>query len=124
MEVCMRDHTRRGLAHVAGRLLSGKSVSHVYDYSRGRYFNIGGKVSSDEVRVYDYERGAHLEGRRNGNHFGLYDYGDSVFIELTMKADRFRGYDYQTGSFFDGQVRGNDISLYDYQTAQFYEYSL
>ena len=120
----MNPNTRACVAFVAGRLISGQAASSVYDYSQSKYVSIDGNVKSNNVDVYDYDRGCHFGGSGNGKTFDLYDYGGSHHVELKINGSNFEGYDYGASCHFSGDVRGGDISLYDYGESTYFNYSL
>ncbi len=120
----MRDHTRRGVAYIVGRLAGNPSGS-VYDYRLRFSTSMAGSVDREGVHVYDYDRHAHLGGGRSGDGFSLYDDRDRVCILLSVSGpSRFRGYDFGTGSYFEAQVNGRNVEVYDHETRQFHNYGL
>lgn len=116
----MDRSTRACVAYVAGRLISGRQSSHVYDHSQSRHVSIGGSVSGSRVSVYDYDRGCHFGGSVGS----LYDYGPGAHISLSVDGNRFRGYDYGDGCHYSGTVNGSSISIYDYGESRHFSYSL
>lgn len=52
----MKACTRRSIAFVIAKLIN-KSVSSIYDYSEGRYFNFIGDITNTSVSFYDYNEG-------------------------------------------------------------------
>ncbi|ANC77389.1 hypothetical protein ABE65_011485 [Fictibacillus phosphorivorans] len=119
----MKKETRASVAYIALRLATGLKKSSVYDYSEGEYITIDGKVSVDNVDVYDYEIGCHVSGRSRNGQFDLYHYGNGNSIELKMKDNKFEGYDYDVSNHFSGTVSGKSLSLYDYEHSKYYDYS-
>jgi hypothetical protein len=108
----MRPNTRACIAYIAGRLVTGRNASSVYDYSQSKHILVSGTVEESRIQIYDYDRGCHFSGNRNGEKFSLYDYGDSHFVDLSLDGAKFKGYDYGTSSHFSGEVKGNSISIY------------
>jgi hypothetical protein len=119
MEVKMNANSRACIAYIAAGLCGSLGTS-VYDYSQSKHINISGNVESNNVGIYDCDRGCHISGTPNS----LYDYGNSAHIQLTMNGNQFSGYDYHTSSHFSGNVNGNSISIYDYETSSHYRYSV
>jgi hypothetical protein len=120
----MRDDTRRGVAYVVGRL-AGNASGAVYDHGVGCASNFAGDVDQDVVRVYDYERRAHLSGGRAGGGFSLFDHAAGARIHLSvLGGGRFVGYDYDTKSYFEVRAQARDVEVYDRTTGQRFNYSL
>ena len=82
----MKDPTRRAIAYIAGRLISGSNVSAVYDYIVSKYFNFSGDISPTAVSIYDHEQKCHISGSGtvSGNSISLYDYGYSEYFNYTI----------------------------------------
>src|SRR5262249_9745441 len=118
----MNAGTKACVAYITGRTISGRSSSHVYDYSRSTFVNISGNVGRS-VSIYDYERGCHIAGS-GGRHMSLYDYGVSGHVTLNISGNGFTGFDYDTSSHFQGNVNGNAVTLYDYSTGTWHNYTL
>lgn len=116
----MKDHTRRAVAYVAARLVSGQQASSVYDYATGRHVNFSGTVSSTNVNVFDYEQAAHISGSPPS----LFHYGNGAHLRLATQGTTFKGFDYDTGSHFTGRVNGRSVSLFDYETSTHYNYTV
>jgi len=115
----MNQNTRACVAYIAASL-NGASGSAVYDYSQSKHISISGSADTNNVNIYDYDRGCHVSGEPSN----LYDYGNSAHIQLNMNGTQFDGYDYHTSSHFSGDVNGNSVSIYDHETSSHYNYSI
>lgn len=120
----MEAHVRAAVAYVAGRLISGKQSSSVYDYSEGGHRSMSGQVTHDHVSVYDHVKSCHFSGSGGGSSFSLYHYGESSHVSLKIDGHSFSGYDYGTSSHYSGTVSGFSISLYDYSKGSHFSYSI
>jgi hypothetical protein len=117
---CMKADTRRAIAYIAGRAISGKTTSSVYDYGEGGHHSFSGAVSAVAANVYDYGSSCHVGGTLGS----LYHYGHGSHLQLTLKGKSFTGYDYDDASHFSGDVRGSSVTVYDYATGTHHQYSL
>jgi len=120
----MKEYTRRAIAYIAGRLISGSDVLAVYDYSVTKHFNFNGDISLIEVSVYDYEQKCYISGSGISRSYSLYHYGNQKYIDLNISDSGFDGYDYDSSKYFSGNVDGNSISLYDYEFSKYFNYIL
>lgn len=116
----MKTHTRRAVAYIAGRKVSGQTSGAVYDYQEGRYVNMSGNLTGSSLSAYDYDMGCHISGSGTS----LYHYGNCAHITLNLNAARFLGYDYDSQQHFSGNVNGRNVWLYDYETSTHYSYSI
>jgi hypothetical protein len=108
----MKADTRRAVAYIAGRAISGKTASSVYDYGEGGHHSFSGDVSAVAANVYDYGSSCHVGGQLGS----LYHYGHGSHLQLTLKGKSFTGYDYDDASDFSGDVHGSSVTVYDYPT--------
>ena len=116
----MNDNTRACIALIAVGLISGKKGSSVYDYTRSKHINISGNVDSNNVNIFDHDRGCHVSGSPGD----LYDYGNSAHVQLKINGNQISGYDYASSTHFSGSVNGSSVTIYDYETSSHHNYSV
>ncbi len=115
----MKSRTRRAIAYIAGRIVSGLSETNIYDSSDSQYYSMDGSVQADNLSVYDYTEKCYISGSLPN----LFHYGNEKALTLNMTGDKFTGYDYDESSSFSGSVSGNSISIYDGKTSPYFKYS-
>ena len=120
----MTPSVRACVAYVAGRLISGRTASSIYDCSACGHVSISGDVDDRKVSVYDYEHGCAFSGSGNRREFSLYHYGDRHQVSLKIDGDQFTGYDHGSMHPFEGGVSGGSITLYDSESGAYHSYSL
>ena len=121
----MKSHTRRGIAYIAGRLVSGKYSTTLRDDSEGKHFSFEGEVSVENgVSVYDYEQNCFIRGNSSKASFSLYHDGNANYIDLAIEGSTFKGHDKDSGAFFSGAVDGDFITVRDDEYSQDFKYAI
>lgn len=116
----MKSHTRRAVAYIAARLISGRNSGAVYDYSISSHVSFSATISGNRISAYDYDQSCHVGGSLPN----LYHYGNSAHLSVKLAGAHFKGYDYDTSSHYSGTVNGRSISIYDYEHSQHFNYSI
>lgn len=58
----MHPKLRTCIVYVAGRLITGRDASSIYDDSRAKNISIAGTVTPEKIDVFDRDRGCYLSG--------------------------------------------------------------
>lgn len=103
----MKSQTRRAVAYIAARLISGRNSGSVYDYSISSHVSFSATISDNRISAYDYDQSCHIGGSLPN----LYHYGNSAHLSLTIAGTHFKGYDYDTSSHYSGKINGRSISI-------------
>ncbi|UCG77226.1 MAG: hypothetical protein JSV21_06420 [Nitrospirota bacterium] len=120
----MKDHTRRAIAYIAGRLISRESSTTVFDYSCFKYFSFVGEMNLENISVFDYENQCLIRGFGSTGSINLYHYGNKSHIYLNIEDKHFNGFDYQTGTHLSGDVDDRAIKIFDYEFDTNFNYSI
>jgi hypothetical protein len=110
----MKADTRRAVAYIAARAITGADASSVYDFDAGKHTLFSGDVAAHEVSVYDFDAKCHIGGELSS----LYHFGHKKHIQLTLEGTSFSGFDFDDSRHFSGDVNGSSISLYDHATSK------
>jgi len=112
----MDANLRACIAYAAGRGVSGRQFSRIYDYSQSRRITMNGSITAEHIDVYDEAHNHHLQGDGNGSRYSLLYDGDSQPVTLEIRDNGFRGCDHGTSFHFTGKVQTNSVNLYDCET--------
>lgn len=119
----MQDRTRRAAAYLAGRLISSKDSTAVYDYQKCAYFSFSGSVDIHSFNFYDHAERCHIYGN-GGSSYNAYHTGNRQHFSLTVNGSSFSGYDYDSKSHFSGTVNNSTVSVHDNEHAKYFTYSI
>lgn len=120
----MKQSVRACVAYIAGRLISKRETTTIYDASQSKYLVIGGSTSARRIDVHDYARDCQMTGTGSRASYRLYDHGEAQHLSLIINGQKFDGYDYGSICHFTGKVDGSNISLYDYGERRSFSYRL
>jgi hypothetical protein len=120
----MHPKLRTCIAYVAGRLISGREASSIYDNLQSKIICIEGQVTAENVKIFDQDRGCYLSGLGDGKAFELYDFGGMYYVELIIDGNSFEGYDHGTPSLFKGEIKGDEITVYDDGESKYFSFVL
>lgn len=109
----MDSHKKSTIVYIAGRFITGKRSTVIYETFQSKYAMVDGTVEEDRVNVYDFQRKCYIDGIKVDGKYQLYDHGEDCQIELEMTGNQFRGYDYGTRCYFNGEAKGDVIYLFD-----------
>ena len=109
----MNANLRACVAYAAGRSVSGKQFSAVFDYSRSKQIAMSGSITIDHIDIYDESENCHFVGNSNGSKYSLFYNGDPHPVILEIKDNNFRGCDQGSSFAFSGKVQQDSINLYD-----------
>ena len=109
----MNANLRACMAYVAGRGVSRKEFSGVFDYSQSKQIPMSGSITADHIDIYDEAQGCHFSGDGDGVQYSLLYDGDPHPVTLEIRDNNFRGCDHGSSFHFSGKVQPNLVNLYD-----------
>jgi hypothetical protein len=115
---------RACIAYAAGRGVSGRQFSGLYDYSQSKRIPMSGSITADRIDIHDEAPNRHLQGNRNGSLYTLLYDGDSQPVTLEIRDNNFRGCDYGTSSHFSGKVQARAVNMYDCETGLSFRFGI
>ncbi len=119
----MKAVTRASIAYIAGRLISGKNITSLYDYSRSEYIDLCSLPDADRLREINYVQRGYVSvvSSKNGYQYSCHD-GNS--IEISVNGSSFIGHIRESALHFCGNVRGNNIYLYDLKNSSHFNFRI
>jgi hypothetical protein len=106
-------NVRACVAYAAGRGVSGRQFSGVFDYSQSKQIAMSGSITADHIDIYDEAQGCHFSGDGDGFRYSLLYDGSSHPVTLEIRDNNFRGCDHGSSFHFSGKVQPNSVNLYD-----------
>ncbi|HCJ66608.1 MAG TPA: hypothetical protein DHV62_04600 [Elusimicrobia bacterium] len=119
----MKEYTRRAIAYIIYRIITGNEIFQIYDYSLSRKFQYTGKVTLSSVSIFDPEQKSSITGSEKASLYILHR-DNEKYIDFTIRENNFQGYDYESHKPFSGMLKGNLISIYDPEYSRSFDYSL
>lgn len=120
----MNAGVRACIAYAAGRGVSGREFSGVYDYSQSKQLAITGSVTPDHIDICDETGRCHLTGDSNGSRYSLFYTGDPQPFTLEIRNNSFRGCDHGSSFHFTGKVQPDSVNLYDCQNGLSFRFGI
>lgn len=104
----MKESTRRAIAYIIYRIITGNKIFQIYDYSLSRKFQYTGKVTLSSVSIYDPEQKCSITGSEKGG-LSLLHWDDEKYIDLAILKNSFQGYDYEAHKPFSTTLQGVNL---------------
>ncbi len=120
----MKDEVRRAVAYVAGRLVSGKAATGLYDRNGGRQYPYSGDFTATKLSVRDHTENLEFTGAGGSGMYTLSHTGNGKPVSLKIQGQVFEGFDYSSAKKYRGSVNGNMVSIIDDQVGQEFQYTL
>ena len=119
----MKTYTHACIAYIVGRLIAGKKIRSIYDYSESREIDIDSLPDADRIEEFSYVNWSYMSQRPNISRF-QYAFLAGNSIDLAIKGNSFIGYIRESSSHFIGTVRGDSVYLYDQKAAAHFNYRI
>jgi hypothetical protein len=120
----MNDQTRRAVAYIAGRIVSGSAAASLYDHATGRSYAFRGEFAATEITLRDLDSGSAFKGAGGSGMFTITQSGNGRPVSLRFNGSAFEGFDYETAKRYRGAVSGKSVAVQDEQHAREFQYSI
>ena len=119
----MKSYTHACIAYIVGRLIAGKKIFSLYDYTESQEIEIDSLPDAEQLKEFNYVGWSYMSGSPNISRFQYsFKTGDSV--NLAIKGNSFIGYIRASSSHFIGTVRGDSVYLYDQKASAHFNYRI
>jgi len=120
----MNDQTRRAVAYIAGRIVSGKPAPSVYDHTTSRTYNFRGEFAATKITLRDLDSGSDIKGAGGSGMFTITQAGNGKPVSLKLNGSTFEGFDYETAKRYRGVITGTSVAVQDDQHGREFQYSI
>jgi hypothetical protein len=119
----MTQSNRACIAYIVGRLVAGKDVTALYDYSQSCEIGSSGLPDQQCLKECSFVNWSYLPGSPA---ISKYQYACNAghSIDLAVKGNSFIGCIKGSSAHFFGTVRGDSIYLYDQKEAAHFNYRI
>lgn len=108
----VKSYSHACIAYIVGRLIAGKSVTSIYDYSRAVEIRREDLPDQGCLKEFNYENWSFLSGSPGVCKY-QYSCNAGHSIDIAIKGNTFIGYIRGSSSHFIGTVKGDSVYLYD-----------
>jgi hypothetical protein len=119
----INSHTHAYIAYIAGRLISGKRIATLYDYSRTRHIAVTELPDIRCIREFDALHRDYIPGYSSGCRY-QYPCGNGHTIDLCINGNSFVGRFMEISTYFVGNVRGDAIYIFDHEDSAHVNYRI
>jgi len=119
----MKSYTHACIAYIVGRLIAGKKIKSIYDYTDFQEIVIDSLPDAEQLKEFSYVNWSYVSSTPSISKFQYsFKTGDSV--DLSIKGNSFIGYIRESSSHFIGMVRGDSVYLYDQRASAHFNYRI
>lgn len=119
----VKSYSHACIAYIVGRLIAGKSVTSIYDYSRAVEISREGLPDQGCLKEFNYENWSFLAGSPGVCKY-QYSCNAGHSIDIAIKGNTFIGYIRGSSSHFIGTVKGDSVYLYDQKESAHFSYRI
>jgi hypothetical protein len=119
----MMPCNRACIAYIVGRLIAGKAVTALYDYSQSYEIDSSGLPDHRCLKECSYVNWSYLAGSPAISKY-QYTCNAGHSIDLAVKGNSFIGYIKESRTHFIGTVRGDSVYLYDQKESAHFNYRI
>jgi len=120
----MKQHRRRFVAYLAGKVLGNDASQYVVDCEFSTKTGFSGNITAGGIFMLDLESRQRIVGQRSADTFSLAY--DTDHIELIVREDdkTFSGFDTESRHEFRGVVSGTSVTLFDEEEKKDFTFTL
>lgn len=119
----MNSPTLAYIAYITGRLISGKRIATLYDFSLAEHVDIHSLPDVEYIKAFDRRYRDYLPGYASGCRAQFACSGGRI-IDLSINGTAFMGHITGSSAFFIGAVRGDSIYIFDHEKSEHVNYRI
>jgi hypothetical protein len=111
------------IAYITGRLISGKKIATLYDYSQTGYVHLSKLADNSFFKDFDEKHRDYIPGYATGCRY-QYSLDSGQTVELSINGSSFIGHIRGTSSYFLGNIKGDSIYIFDHEKSEHFNYKI
>jgi len=119
----MNQHTHAGIAYIAGRLISGKRITFLYDISESREIDVISLLDAEFLKEFDEKHRDYVPGYARDCRYE-YTSSSGYSIEIFINCRTFILHIRGSSAYFIGNIQRDIIYLYDHKESAHLRYRI
>lgn len=120
----MKSVTRASIVYIISRLITGKRVATLYDFTELRHISIAALPDAVCLKKFDEAHRDYIPGYATGCKYRYECSETGINIDLSVNNDSFMGHISGSSAYFAGNIRGDLIDIFDHQESAHFNYRI
>lgn len=120
----MTPETRASIAYIISRLIAGKRVASLYDFTELRHISIGALPDAECLKEFDAAHRDYLPGYATDCKYRYECSMTGLIMDLSVNHDSFMGHISGSAAYFAGNIRGDLIDIFDHEESAHFNYRI
>lgn len=120
----MKPETRASIVCIVSRLIAGKRVATIYDFTEFRHVSIASLPDAGCLKEFDEAHRDYYPGYATDCKYHYKCSTTGVCIDVSINNDSFMGHVSGSAAYFAGNMRGDLVTVFDHEEAAHFNYRI